>query len=141
MTWRELAGVAIGAEAHPAEAIGGSVFAGITRTVRSPYLLNIGLFLLLFSVTSTFLYFEQAGIAKRSFPDRGAQTAFFASVDLLVNLLTLGVQWLAMSGAVIIALPPMLLVIVGGGLILIAMMSGMLSLGVLKNSQPADLLR
>ncbi|KQP85406.1 hypothetical protein [Methylobacterium sp. Leaf113] len=87
------AGAAIGAEAHPAEAIGGSVFAGITRTVRSPYLLNIGLFLLLFSVTSTFLYFEQAGIAKRSFPDRGAQTAFFASVDLLVNLLTLGVQF------------------------------------------------
>lgn len=72
--------------------IGGSVFAGITRTVRSPYLANIALFLLLFSITSTFLYFEQAGIAKRSFPDRGAQTAFFASVDLAVNVLTLGVQ-------------------------------------------------
>jgi AAA family ATP:ADP antiporter len=80
-------------DAAPSEAIGGSAFAGITRTLQSPYLLNIGLFLLLFSVTSTFLYFEQAGIAKRSFPDRGAQTAFFASVDLLVNLLTLGVQF------------------------------------------------
>jgi AAA family ATP:ADP antiporter len=77
----------------PAAAIGGSAFAGITRTLRSPYLLNIGLFLLLFSVTSTFLYFEQAGIAKASFPDRGAQTAFFATVDLLVNALTLGVQF------------------------------------------------
>ncbi|WP_375454238.1 NTP/NDP exchange transporter [uncultured Methylobacterium sp.] len=72
--------------------IGGSVFAGITRTLASPYLLNICLFLLLFSVTSTYLYFEQAGIAKRSFPDRAAQTAFFASVDLAVNVLTLGVQ-------------------------------------------------
>ncbi|CAA2105652.1 hypothetical protein MBUL_03300 [Methylobacterium bullatum] len=80
-------------DAAPSEAIGGSAFAGITRTIQSPYLLNIGLFLLLFSVTSTFLYFEQAGIAKRSFPDRGSQTAFFASVDLLVNLLTLGVQF------------------------------------------------
>ncbi len=80
-------------DAAPSEAIGGSAFAGITRTFQSPYLLNIGLFLLLFSVTSTFLYFEQAGIAKRSFPDRGSQTAFFASVDLLVNLLTLGVQF------------------------------------------------
>ena len=29
--------------------IGGSVWAGITRTLSSPYLLNIGLFLLLFS--------------------------------------------------------------------------------------------
>ena len=75
-----------------ADVIGGSAFAGITRTLASPYLLNIALFLLLFSITSTFLYFEQAGIAKRSFPDRAAQTAFFASVDLAVNVLTLGVQ-------------------------------------------------
>ncbi|GJD68069.1 NTP/NDP exchange transporter [Methylobacterium gnaphalii] len=74
------------------ETIGGSALAGIKRTFASPYLLNIALFLLLFSVTSTFLYFEQAGIAKRSFPDRAAQTAFFASVDLAVNLLTLGIQ-------------------------------------------------
>ncbi|GJD30643.1 hypothetical protein PMNALOAF_1893 [Methylobacterium adhaesivum] len=80
-------------DADPAHAIGGSAFAGITRTFRSPYLLNIGLFLLLFSVTSTFLYLEQASIAKESFPNRGAQTAFFASVDLLVNVLTLGVQF------------------------------------------------
>ena len=56
-------------------------------------------------------------------------------------ILTLLVQALAMWGAVIIALPIPLLIIVGGGLILIAMMSGLLSLGILKNSQPADLLR
>jgi putative ABC transport system permease protein len=55
--------------------------------------------------------------------------------------LTLLVQMLAMANAVIIALPPVLLVIVGGGLVVIAMLSGLLSLGILKNSQPADLLR
>ena len=55
--------------------------------------------------------------------------------------LTLLVQMLAMANAVIIALPPVLLIIVGGGLVVIAMLSGMLSLGILKNSQPADLLR
>ncbi|NBB51333.1 ABC transporter permease [Rhizobium sp. CRIBSB] len=55
--------------------------------------------------------------------------------------LTFAVQALAMAGAVIIALPAGLLVVVGGGLILIAMLSGLLSLGILKNSQPADLLR
>ncbi|QGY03264.1 MFS transporter [Methylobacterium mesophilicum SR1.6/6] len=80
--------------------IGGSVLAGVTRTLASSYLLNISLFLLLFSVTSTFLYFEQAGIAKRSFPDRGAQTAFFASVDLAVNVLTLGIQ-LFLTGRIV----------------------------------------
>ncbi|GJE03383.1 NTP/NDP exchange transporter [Methylobacterium isbiliense] len=82
------------------QAIGGSVVAGITHTLRSPYLLAISLFLVLFSITSTFLYFEQAAIAKRSFPDRGAQTAFFASVDLAVNVLTLGVQ-LFLTGRIV----------------------------------------
>ena len=55
--------------------------------------------------------------------------------------LTLLVQMLAAANAVIIALPPSLLIIVGGGLVVIAMLSGLLSLGILKNSQPADLLR
>ena len=55
--------------------------------------------------------------------------------------LTLLVQMFAMANAVIIALPPVLLIIVGGGLVVIAMLSGLLSLGILKNSQPADLLR
>jgi AAA family ATP:ADP antiporter len=82
------------------EAIGGNIWSGITRTLASPYLLNISLFLLLFSITSTFLYFEQAGIAKRSFPDKQTQTAFFASVDLAVNVLTLGVQ-LFLTGRIV----------------------------------------
>jgi len=55
--------------------------------------------------------------------------------------LTWLVQQLALANAVIIALPPGLLIFVGGGLIIIAMLSGLLSMGVLKNSQPADLLR
>ena len=55
--------------------------------------------------------------------------------------LTWLVSLLAMMGAVIIALPLSLLIVVGIGLILISMVSGLLSLGILKNSQPADLLR
>ncbi|PZN98426.1 MAG: ABC transporter permease [Alphaproteobacteria bacterium] len=56
-------------------------------------------------------------------------------------LLTWLVSLLAMMNGVIIALPPVLLIVVGGGLILIAMGSGFLSMGILKKSQPADLLR
>ena len=82
--------------------IGGSVWAGITRALRSPYLLNVSVFLLLFAITSTFLYFEQAAIVSRSFADRGAQTAFFATVDLLVNVLTLIVQ-LFLTGPIVLA--------------------------------------
>lgn len=72
--------------------IGGGVLAGISHTFRSPYLLNVCLFLLLFTVTSTFLYFQQATIARDYFTDRASRTAFFAQVDLLVNVLTLCVQ-------------------------------------------------
>jgi AAA family ATP:ADP antiporter len=95
----EVPGSDAGGEARDS-AIGGSIWSGITRTLASPYLLNISLFLLLFSITSTFLYFEQAGIAKRSFPDRASQTAFFASVDLAVNVLTLGIQ-LFLTGRIV----------------------------------------
>ncbi|HYC69351.1 ABC transporter permease [Brevundimonas sp.] len=56
-------------------------------------------------------------------------------------LLTWLLSLFAMANGVIIALPPILLIVVGGGLVLIAMLSGLLSLGILKNSQPADLLR
>ena len=56
-------------------------------------------------------------------------------------LLTWLVSLFAMANAVIIALPPVLLIVVGGGLVIIAMVSGLLSMGVLKKSQPADLLR
>jgi AAA family ATP:ADP antiporter len=57
--------------------------------------------LLLFAITSTVLYFQQAGIVSRSFTDRGAQTAFFATVDLLVNILTLAIQ-LFLTGRIVL---------------------------------------
>lgn len=56
-------------------------------------------------------------------------------------LLTWLLSLFALSNAVIIAMPPILLIVVGGGLIAIAMLSGLLSMGILKKSQPADLLR
>ncbi|MGI8673157.1 MAG: NTP/NDP exchange transporter [Luteitalea sp.] len=72
--------------------IGGGMLAGLSRAVGSPYLLNVSIYMLLFAITSTFLYFQQADIASRSFTDRAARTAFFAQVDLVVNVLTLVTQ-------------------------------------------------
>ncbi|MEO6164771.1 MAG: MFS transporter [Candidatus Binatia bacterium] len=72
--------------------IGGSVLSGLSHALKSPYLINVSVFLLLFAITSTFLYFQQAEIARKYFTDRGARTAFFARVDLWVNVLTLGAQ-------------------------------------------------
>ncbi|MGI8525242.1 MAG: NTP/NDP exchange transporter [Pseudolabrys sp.] len=83
-------------DARPPEAgdraIGGNIFAGITHPFRSTYLANVSLFMLLFAITSTFLYFQQAAVVRDNFQDRGAQTTFFASVDFAVNAITLIVQ-------------------------------------------------
>lgn len=72
--------------------VGGGIFAGITHTFRSPYLLGIAAFIILYSATSTVLYFQQAAIAESHFTDRSARTAFFADIDLWVNALTLVIQ-------------------------------------------------
>ena len=78
--------------AHSERAIGGGVLSGFTHALRSPYLLGICAYMLLFTIAATFLYFHQADIVDRSFDDRAVRTAFFARIDLLVNLLTLGTQ-------------------------------------------------
>lgn len=83
---------ALGKQPQDGRVVGGSIWAGITHPFKSLYLMGVSLFILLFAITATFLYFEQASIVKANFADRGAQTAFFASVDLAVNVLTLVVQ-------------------------------------------------
>ncbi|MDB5456849.1 MAG: hypothetical protein JWP92_2434 [Caulobacter sp.] len=60
---------------------------------------------------------------------------------LASGLLTWLVSLAATAGGVPMFYPPTLVVVVAVFLIVIAMLSGFLSLGVLKNSQPADLLR
>lgn len=84
----------------PARPIGGSALAGLGHVARSPYLLGICLYMLLYTVLSTFLYFQQASIVEISFAERGARTAFFARIDLTVNILTILIQ-LFLTGRVI----------------------------------------
>lgn len=78
--------------AEPEQPIGGTLLGGIRDALSSSYLLNVSLFLLLYAVTSTFLYFQQAAVVSHAFANRAAQTQFFATVDLGVNVLTLAVQ-------------------------------------------------
>ncbi len=72
--------------------VGGGIWSGIVHNVSSPYLLGISTYMLLYALTSTLLYFQQVGIAAAAYPDRSARTAFFAQIDLLVNVLTVLVQ-------------------------------------------------
>ncbi|MEW8585755.1 MAG: Npt1/Npt2 family nucleotide transporter, partial [Candidatus Thiodiazotropha sp.] len=97
--------------------LGGAILDGIRLTLSSPYLLGIGLLMLLFTLLSTFLYFQQAQIVKEAFSDSETRTAVFAAIDLAVNTLTLLLQTLVTSRlvrgvglAVTLALIPLLLV-------------------------------
>ncbi|MDI6747019.1 MAG: MFS transporter [Rhodocyclaceae bacterium] len=82
---------------QPQQPIGGSIFAGLTLIVRSPYLLGVALFMLLFTTLATFLYFEQAHIVAQSFGSSAERTRFFALLDLAVNTLTVLTQVLITS--------------------------------------------
>jgi AAA family ATP:ADP antiporter len=79
------------------EPLGGSILAGLTLIVRSPYLLGVALFMLLFTTLSTFIYFEQAHIIAQSFASPAGRTRFFALLDLAVNTLTVVTQVLITS--------------------------------------------
>jgi AAA family ATP:ADP antiporter len=70
--------------------IGGSAVAGLKHALHNPYMLQIGVYMLLYTILSTFLYFKQAAIVDGTFTDRAARAAFFARIDLMVNVLTLG---------------------------------------------------
>ncbi|VVP81750.1 hypothetical protein PS918_02365 [Pseudomonas fluorescens] len=90
--------------------MGGSMLAGITLILRSPYLLGLVLFMLLHTSAATLLYFEQGRIVAGSYADTGSRTQFFAVVDLLVSALTLAIQLLLTA-------PLIRLVGIGGALV------------------------
>lgn len=69
--------------------IGGGILSGILLVLRSPYLLGICLYILLYTVLSTFLYVEQLRIVADSFSDSASRTRLFALIDLGVNALTI----------------------------------------------------
>jgi AAA family ATP:ADP antiporter len=74
------------------DVIGGSVWAGFTQVVKSPYLLGICAFLILYTIGSTFLYFQQSDIVGREYADRAARTAILARLELAAQVLTVVTQ-------------------------------------------------
>lgn len=77
---------------HDDDPTGGGIFRGITMMARSPYLIGICLFLLVYTFTGTMMYFQQAQIVDAAELTREAKTAVFARIDLITNLLTLVAQ-------------------------------------------------
>jgi len=82
---------------RPAEGkgLGGGWLAGLAMVLRSPYLAGIALWVLLLSIAGTFLYFQQANIVAAASDDPAVRTRIFATIDLVVGILTIIVQCLA----------------------------------------------
>jgi AAA family ATP:ADP antiporter len=68
--------------------IGGNPFAGFKMFFSNPYLLAIGLFILLYTGISSFVYFELKNILADL--TRTERTAVWAQMDLAVNVLSIG---------------------------------------------------
>ncbi|OMQ30681.1 MULTISPECIES: NTP/NDP exchange transporter [Pseudomonas] len=103
--------------------LGGSMLAGITLILRSPYLLGLVAFMLLHTSAATLLYFEQGRIVAGSYADVGSRTQFFAMVDLLVSALTLICQLLLTA--------PLIRLLGIGGALLVMPLATVLAFGVM----------
>lgn len=75
--------------------IGGEVLAGLKLVLREPLLRWMAVLTVFGVGVGTLLYNEQAAIVRRYYSDPAASTAYFATIDLAVNGLTLAVQLFA----------------------------------------------
>lgn len=80
----------------PAHAAGreptADALAGFRLILHSRYLQTLSLYMLLFTITSTFIYLEQANMIAAKFTSEADRTKAFANLDLYTNLLTLVTQ-------------------------------------------------
>jgi len=80
-------------QAVAAEApVGGGLFAGLKLLATSPFLLLLALQTILYTLTSTFLYFQQLRLVEATANGTAELTAMSARVDLWVQLFTLVLQ-------------------------------------------------
>jgi AAA family ATP:ADP antiporter len=114
------------------EYIGGNPLAGFTEFVKNPYLISIGVFILLYTSISSFVYFELKNLLEDY--TRAQRTQIWSSMDLAVNILTIltaffvtgrvaskygvgvtlaSVPFAICGGMLVVAAAPMVAVVVG----------------------------
>ena len=72
--------------------IGGKFWEGATHIMRSPYLLGLAVFLMIYTLTNTWAYFQQSDLTGHQLQDRAARTSFLANIDIAVNTITVLIQ-------------------------------------------------
>src|SRR5687768_7247173 len=91
---RELSGTAAGVGPAPEDraVIGGSAWAGLLAAFRSPYLLGISGYVLMLTVTATFIYFTRLQMVAALGDDTDMRAAAFARIDFITQAATLLLQ-------------------------------------------------
>ena len=79
-------------EEQSEQPIGGKLWEGATHIARSPYLLGLAVFLMIYTLTNTWAYFQQADLTQHQLQDRAARTSFLANIDISVNTITVLIQ-------------------------------------------------
>ena len=74
-----------------------SLWIGAVRIIRSPYLRGIAVYLMCYSVLSTFLYAQQTILIPEVMPSSEDRIQLFASVDLGINVLAFALQFFAIG--------------------------------------------
>jgi ATP:ADP antiporter, AAA family len=69
-----------------------NVWTGFALIAKSPYLQMMVAYMLLYTITSTFLYIEQLTVVQREVINETTRTKLFAWIDVIVNVLTLLTQ-------------------------------------------------
>lgn len=88
----ELGNVDVKADLAAAK-IGGNPLAGFRLFATNPYLLAIGLFILLYTAIGSFVYFEQKNLLEVY--DRETRTQILGGLDFVVNVLTFAIGMFA----------------------------------------------
>jgi ATP:ADP antiporter, AAA family len=92
--------------------VGGRALDELARLARTPYLLGIGGVIVIGQIIGAFMYNEQQKFAVSAFQTVADRTAFFANMEIAVNLLSLLFQlvvvtWLTRRGSVALSLSAM----------------------------------
>lgn len=119
--WHDRASAGQRAEERP---LGGSMFAGITLILKSPYILGIAVFVFFISTVNTLLYFEQLRLVEVNYPEITDRTRIFARLDWIVQTLTV-ISQIFLTGRIakkfgVIALVTVVPLIMVGGFLALA---------------------
>jgi AAA family ATP:ADP antiporter len=99
--------------------IGGSIVAGVPLTLKLSSLRGIALLVICYTAVSTALYVEMVDLVGKTYSGSGERKAFFATVDLAVNgvslvLQVLGTRQIVQRYGLRLALPVVPLIVLAG---------------------------